>query len=215
MQNLLLIFNLVAPVFLIVALGYFLKRIKVIDDNFVSLSSKIVFKVSLPALIFIHISKIHLSHLIDWKLIVVSYAGTFLVFILAWLFSIPLIKSPKDKASFIQGSFRSNFAVIGLALIESIYGPEELGRASLLLAFMIPIYNVLSVIALTVPMRKENNLNLGKTILEIIKNPLIIAVLAALPFSYFGIRILPVFTKTVDYLAALSLPLALLGIGGF
>ena len=215
MENLLFIANIVVPVFIIVALGYFLRQKKLINDNFVSLSSKIVFSVSLPVLIFIEISKIDLDVILDFKLILFVYAGTIISFLLIWFLSAPFIKNGKDRAAFIQGSFRGNFAVVGLALILNIYGPEKLGKASLVLAFTVPLYNVLAVIALTVPVRKEKNLDLKKTIFEIIKNPLILGVLFALPFSYFKIPVNEMLLKSANYIAALALPLGLLGIGGF
>lgn len=215
MHNLILIVGLVSPVFLIIALGYLLKSLKIINENFVNLTSKIVFTVSLPALIFIEVSKISLSEVLDIKMLVFVYAGIIISFIFVWLIAMPLIKNGKDRGAFIQGSFRGNYAIVGLALISNIFGSEKLGKASLLLAFIIPLYNILSVIALTVPNRKEKQLNTIKTLWEIIKNPLIIAVIIAVPFSYYRWELPNVVFATIDYLAALSLPLALIGIGGF
>jgi len=214
-QNLIVVAGLVAPVFLIVALGYFLKKLGMINDNFVKLSSRIVFSVSLPALIFIEIAKTDLSRILNLELIGFSYIGTLLTFFFVWLISIPAVKTATDRTVFIQGSFRGNFAVIGLALIANVYGVNNLGKASLLLAFTIPLYNTLSVIALTVPLRKERQMNVGHTIFEIVRNPLILAVIFSLPFSYFKIELPFIVDRTINYLAALALPLALLGIGGF
>lgn len=214
MQNLIFSLTLVAPVFLIVALGYFLKRIGVINENFVSVSSKIVFTISLPALIFIEVSSIHLEEILNVNLILFVYAGTLVTFAAVWITAGFFTRAGKDKASFIQGSFRGNFAIVGLAIIVNYYGIDNLGKASLVLAFTIPLYNILSVIALTVPL-KEKEHKYSNTFFEILKNPLIIAVFAAIPFSYFGI-IIPGFLKTsIGYLSALALPLALVGIGGF
>ncbi len=215
MQELIFTFNLVAPVFIIVGIGYFLKIIGIINDNFVSLSSKIVFTVSLPALIFVEISGLDFSKVFNLNLILYAYIATIISIIFIWLISFPLTKEGKNRAVFIQGSFRSNFAIIGLALISNVFGNQVLGKASIVLAFMIPLYNVFSVIALTVPVRKEKQLNVKGTLFEILKNPLILAVVIALPFSYFKINISQMFQTTIDYLADLSLPLALIGIGGF
>jgi hypothetical protein len=214
LQNLIFSLTLVAPVFLIVALGYFLKRIGVINENFVSVSSKIVFTISLPALIFLEVSSIHLEEILNVNLILFVYAGTLVTFAAVWITAGFFTRAGKDKASFIQGSFRGNFAIVGLAIIVNYYGIDNLGKASLVLAFTIPLYNILSVIALTVPL-KEKEHKYSNTFFEILKNPLIIAVFAAIPFSYFGI-IIPGFLKTsIGYLSALALPLALVGIGGF
>ena len=215
MQNLIVVAGLVAPVFLIVALGYFLKKLGMINDNFVKLSSRIVFSVSLPALIFTEISKTDLSRILNLELIAFAYAGTFVTFFIVWIISIPAVKTATDRTVFIQGSFRGNFAVVGLALIANVYGIDSLGKASLLLAFTIPIYNTLSVIALTVPLRKERQMNVSYTIIEILRNPLVLAVVISLPFSIFKIELPFIVERTINYLAALALPLALLGIGGF
>lgn len=215
MQNLILIINLVAPVFIIVILGSFLKRIGLINDNFVSYSSKIVFTVSLPALIFIEISSIKFEKIFDLNLILFAFLITILSFIFSWMAAGFLSARGKDKAALIQGSFRGNFAIIGLAIVANVYGTDKLGKASLLLAFVIPLYNILSVIALTIPLRKERELKLLNAFFQILKNPLIIAVIVALPFSIFQIPVHLIIQKTGNYLASLTLPLALLGVGGF
>ncbi len=206
--------NIVAPVFLLIALGYFIKRINVINENFVEITSKFVFSVSLPALIFMHISAIDLSKAIDLKQIGYIYLATILSFTIIWFVSIPFINEGKDRSVFIQGAFRSNFAIVGFAIISKMFGNEALGKSSIILAFILPLYNVLAVIALTVPMRKEKKLNHKETFFEILFNPLIIAVIVALPFSYFKIQLPSMIEITGNFLADVALPLALVGIGG-
>jgi predicted permease len=197
-----------------IALGYFIRRINVINENFVEITSKFVFSVSLPALIFMMISKIDLSEAIDPNLIGYIYVGTIIAFVVIWITTIPFIKKGKDRSVFIQGAFRSNFAIVGFAIISKMFGYEALGKASIILAFILPLYNVLAVIALTVPMRKEKKLNPKDTLLEILLNPLIIAVIVALPFSYFKIQLPSMIEITGTFLADVALPLALIGIGG-
>ena len=215
MENLIFTTNLVAPVFLIVAIGFALRKFGLINDNFISLSSKIVFSVALPALIFTEISTIKLEEILNFKLILFAYLITIISFLFSWLISIPFIKGGKDRSVFIQGSFRGNYAIVGLAIIANLYGTNSLGKASLLLSFIVPLYNILSVVALTVPMRGEKQINFVKTLVEIIKNPLIIAVIIAVLFSYFQVALPNVILLTVDYLSDIALPLALIGIGGF
>lgn len=214
MQNLIFAISLVAPVFLIVLLGYVLKKAGIINENFVTVSSRIVFNISLPVLIFFEISSIDLGEILNVEQVSFIYIGTLISFLLSWLAADIFSKDNRDKASFIQGSFRGNFAIVGLAIIVNFYGIENLGKASLVLAFTIPLYNILSVIALTVPLRKAQ-VDYRKIFYEILKNPLIIGVLSAVPFSYFNIKLPEVFIKTGEYLSALAIPLALLGIGGF
>lgn len=213
-ENIIFTANIVAPVFLIVALGYIAKLTKIINENFVQITSKFVFSVSLPAFIFMKISVIDLSEAIDLNQVIFIYAGTTALFILIWLFTIPFIKDGKNLSVFVQGAFRSNYAIIGLAIISNLFGDDGLGKASIILAFILPLYNVLAVVALTVPMRKERKLDMKATVYEILFNPLILAVIFALPFSYFKIELPSLLFITGNFLSDLALPLALIGIGG-
>lgn len=213
-DNLLFTANIVAPVFLIVALGFILRLLKIIDETFVTITSKFVFNVSLPALIFIELHDIDMGAIIDPGQIIYVYAGTLITFFLIWAVAIPFIKNGKDLSVFVQGAFRSNYAIVGLAIISNLFGDAGLGKASLLLAFILPLYNVLAVVILTVPLRKEKSLNLKGTIKEIATNPLILAVITAMPFSYLKITLPDAIISTGDVIGDVALPLALLGIGG-
>jgi malonate transporter and related proteins len=213
-DNIIFTGNVVAPVFLLVALGYFVKRIGVINENFVDVTSRFVYSVSLPALVFINIAEIDLSEAIDFNQIIYIYAATLISFFLIWLLSIPFIKEGKNLSVFVQGAYRSNFAIVGFAIVSKMFGIHALGKAAIVLAFILPLYNILAVIILTVPLRKERKLNLKRTIIEIVLNPLIVAVIVGLPFSFYKIKIPSVINLTAGFLAELALPLALVGIGG-
>lgn len=213
LDNIIFSANIVAPVFLIIAVGYFAKKVKIINEVFVDVTSKFVFQVSLPVFIFLQISKLDLTQVFDVNQIIFITAGTFITYVLIWIGTIPLIKEPADKGAFIQGAFRGNYAIVGLALIKNLFGTDALGKASLILAFLLPVYNILAIIVLVVP-KHQGKINIKTILQEIIFNPLILAVLIALPFSYWQIKIPEMFTVTGGYLAELALPLALIGIGG-
>ncbi len=213
MELILFTINIVAPVFLLIVVGAFLKKLKFIDDLFVSQSSKFVFNVSLPALIFLKISTVSIERAFNAKLIIASLVLVFIIAGISWFFASVLNTVPKDRGVFIQGSYRSNFAIVGLALIANLIGPGHLGTASLALAFVMSLYNILAVIALTVPLNKEKHLSISHIIKDIATNPLILSAVVAAPFSIFKIEIGEAMTKTLDYLGKIALPLALVGIG--
>ncbi len=213
-ENIIFTANTVAPVFLIIALGYILKKIKIINEQFVTITSKFVFNVSLPALIFMKLYRIDLGAVIDVTQIVYIYAGTLVIYFVVWIISIPFIKDGRDLSVFVQGAYRSNYAIVGLAIVANLFGDDGLGKASIILAFILPLYNILAVVILTVPMRKERKLKIKGTITEIVSNPLIIAVLFSLPFSLFKIELPSMIFSTGNFLADVALPLALVGIGG-
>jgi len=206
--------NIVAPIFFIVFLGYLLQRLKVIDQAFVNTASKLVFTIALPALVFMSISRMDFQAVFNPVLLGYFIGGTLITFTLLWQISKRFIHRPEDLGVFIQGSFRGNFGIVGLAVSFNMFGESGLAQASLLLACVIPLYNVLSVLALSLPMQQQNGPSLSSPLIEIVRNPLIIAVLLALPFSYFGWGLPVIGNKIGNYFANLTLPLALLAIGG-
>ncbi len=206
--------GVILPVFLIIAVGYYLKRKKIINDSFVDISSKVVFNVALPVLVFMEISEMNIRVDFDWNEIVLVYAVTLLFFAASWGLAKVFIKDPKKIGPFVQGSFRSNMAVVGFALILNMYGKTGLAHAAVILAFLMPLYNVLSIIVLAVSVHSITKNNTKKIFFEILKNPLIIAALVAIPCSFYKIEIHPILNSTGEYLADLSIPLALIGIGG-
>ena len=213
MENFLFTIKVVAPVFFLVALGYFLKRINVVDTKFVDITSKFVFNVSLPALVFIKISTIPVQDVLRVGEIIFVCVGILVIYGISWVVAYRVSDRGEDRGVFIQGSYRSNFAIVGLAIIGNMYNSDVLGHASLLLAFAMPLYNIFAVIALTIPLQKDKSFHMGKTLIEIIKNPLILAIIIAIPFSYWQIEIDETLFKTGNYLAVVALPLALIGIG--
>ena len=120
-DNIVFTANIVAPVFLIIAVGYFSKKAGIINEAFVDVTSKLVFKVSLPVFIFLEISNLDLDQVFDVYQIIFITAGTFITYVIIWIGSIPFIKNPQDKSAFIQGAFRGNYAIVGLALIQNFW----------------------------------------------------------------------------------------------
>ncbi|RTE66645.1 AEC family transporter [Amphritea opalescens] len=206
--------NIVTPIFFIVSLGYLLVRLGVIDQGFVNTSSKLVFTITLPMLVFMSISTMDFQAVFNPKLLGYFIISTLISVAVIWQVSKLFITKPEDLGVFIQGAFRSNFGILGLAISFNMFGSSGLALASLLLACVIPLYNVLSVLVLSLPMQHQNGPSFTAPLKAIARNPLIISVLLALPFSYFGWALPEVGDKIGHYLANLTLPLALLAVGG-
>lgn len=205
--------QLVSPVFLLIFIGVFLKKIKIIDDNFVKLSSKLVFNVALPVFIFFNVSVFNLETSFDYKQIIFVIGCTISAYFLGWISAKILSLCSFQKGVFIQGAFRGNFAIVGLAIISAYFSDEIMGKSSVLLAVIVPLYNILSLIAL-LSNNKKDKITLFSLLKEILKNPLIISIAVAIPFSMNKIEIPKPIQETGNYIADLTLPLALLSIGG-
>lgn len=212
MENLIISINTSLPVFIVVLLGILFRRIDLINDNFIEKSNLIVFNVSLPSLIFIRISAADFRSVFGSEEIIFGCSATFLFFLASWAGARIFIRGGKTQGAFIQGSFRSNVAIIGLALVNNLFGSAGVAKGAIMISFLMPLYTVLSVLALTVPVHKKGapRLAIAKSI---IRNPLIIAVILAVPFSYFTIGIPFVIKQSVVMISDITLPLALLSIG--
>lgn len=215
MTNTIFIVNTVSPIFLIVILGWALRKIGVIHEEFIRQSTKFVFNVTLPVLIFLKLATVDFSTIFDGKIIVLVYGCMFIIFFLSWLLAKIFIIKGTGRGVFIQGGFWPNNVIIGLALIMNIFGEDAVSKMVMILVFLIPLDYMLSVVALTISDRREKR---STEVLNMIKsialNPVIIAAILAIVFSLIIIPIPKVLINTGDYLAAITLPLALIGVGG-
>ncbi len=207
-------FNIVAPVFILVFIGVLLRRARLIDQAFTSTSSRLVFLVTLPSLLFVKISTTRFDELLNPGQIGFAYLFILISFALSWLAGYRLTKKGRDRGAFIQGSFRGNFAILGFAMLNSAFGEGVQAAAAVVLAAIMPPYNILAVLALTLPQKKERQVSAARITRDILTNPLILAAAVAVPFSLAQIRLPQFLLNSVDHLSSLTLPLALLGIGG-
>lgn len=216
LANLFFSFNAVMPVFLMVLIGVYLKHKKVLNEQFSTGSNRLVFTIALPAMIFESIYSADFKNIFDPKLISFSIIGTLLLTIIVSIAAFFFLSEKKAFGSFVQGSFRSNFVIIGIPLIKNLsdtLGSSAVSKSAIIISFIMPLYNILAVIILS-SSSTDKTADWHKNLLKnIAKNPLIIAVILALPFSIFNIHLPVLLEKTISYLSAIAVPLALIDIG--
>lgn len=231
MDTLLFALNAILPIILLILLGYILKEKHFLEEEWFKKGNKLVFRIFLPCLLFTNVYGIQSFKEIDWSVVVYSEIGIVAVFLLGLLVVKLTIPDYRQKGVILQCVFRSNFAIIGLTLAESLGGPAGVGIATILSAFSIPTFNILAVISLTMFVSSENGkkANLKDVLVKIAKNPLIIGVVCGL--ICLGIRSLipvnksgnPVFSLSeslpflytaIKNVAKISSPLALIILGG-
>ena len=189
--------NAILPIILLIVLGYFLKRIKFLSKDFLKLGNKLVFKILLPAMLFVNVYDSDWSAF-RWDIILYALIAISVIFCLGLATCILTTQKPERRGVILQCTFRSNFAIIGTSLTASLAGKGFLDSAmanvALLQAFSIPMFNILAVISLTIFAEKEqaNSTQVAKkhgvkSVLKgIVTNPLIIAV--AIGLVFLGIR---------------------------
>lgn len=214
MAHLLDILELVLPVFLIIGLGFILKKIGLLQQEVLLGLNRLIFYIALPALMFYKIALADFSASFDATLLWVMILVTFVAFLGSFLLAILLRLPPRSRGAFCQGAFRGNLAYIGLAMVYNAYGEVGFAMAGVLLGFIVPVYNFLAVLALLLPQRQERQ-KLGKAfwMYQFAFNPLILASFTGLVWSYLEIGLPVVFDRALDILTGVSLPLALLAIG--
>lgn len=216
LTNLFFSFNAVIPVFIIIGCGFFLKKKNILNDDFSTSSNKLVFTIALPAMIFESVYQVDFKSIFDLKLILFSVSGTLVQFALITAGGFALMAAKKSIGSFVQGGFRSNFVILGIPLIQNLsatLGNDAVAKGSIMVSIIIPLYNVLAVIILTATSLEKSSVWNKRILFDIAKNPLILAVLLAIPFSVSGYRLPGFIEKTIAYMSAIAVPLALLDIG--
>jgi predicted permease len=199
------------PVFIMVFIGMGLRRVNWIDDAFVNTASALVFKATLPTLIFLSITRADLSTALNPGLLVFFLLATLGSFGLAWVWAHFRVRR-EDRGVYVQGAFRGNCGIVGLALAANLYGDYGLSAGGILLGLVIISYNILSVVVL-LAYQPGQSASLRKILHDIARNPLILAVVIAIPVAALNLD-LPAWVMTSgDYFASLTLPLALMCIG--
>lgn len=216
MQDFIFSVNATIPIFIVIMMGYILKQRKILTEEFANVANKLVFEICLPLLLFRDLASTDILSDFDWKFVVYCMAVTTISFFGIWGFAKLFLKDKGIIGAFVQASFRGSAAVLGIAFIQNIYG--DAGMAPLMIVGAVPLFNIYSVIVLTFEAEKQNNTgkeNAKKAIINIGKNPIILGIAAGVVGSILNVySSMPVILdKTINNIAILATPLALLSIG--
>lgn len=224
MESLVFALGAVTPIVAMALIGYYLKKKGIVGEGFTKTANKVVFKVFLPAMLFLNVYKIENPESVEIGYVFYALIITFIIFFAAVFASGFITKDGPKRGALIQGIFRSNYALIGIPLAGSLFGDEGTMTAAVLSAFVIPFFNVLAVISLSVFGGNKGRIKPGKIIADIAKNPLILGVAAG--FAALAVR--AVFVKTgvdfrlsdvgplmkiLEYLSSAATPVALIVLG--
>ncbi len=210
-----LVLNSILPIFAVIALGSFLKRSALIDENFVRVSDRLIYYIFFPLLLFWKIGRPTEAVSIDWRFIAGVLFSVFTVFALSLILG-KLLKIPdREVGSFSQGCYRFS-TYIGIAVILTALGENGVKEFGVLIGFVIPFINVLAVSSLIRYSGQNDSQGRERSFLfkSVLTNPLIISCLLGILYSNLGVPF-PVFVeKILSMISMLSLPLALISIGG-
>ena len=223
MSDIIFAINATAPIVLMVAVGYFLKKIGLLDSSLGKNLNKLVFRVFLPVMLFLNVYKIESFAEIDFSFVIYTIIATLAFFGLALVLPRFITDENAKRGALLQSVFRANYALVGIPLATSLFGEKGSIMATVLSAFIVPLFNMLAVVGLSV-FSPDKKPSFKRVFVDILKNPLIQAI--ALGMVALGIRavfvkvgisfrltdLTPVY-KTLSNLSSIATPLALLALG--
>ena len=215
MENFIYSVDATFPIFLVMVIGYILKQIGMLNDNFVTVANRFNFKVTLPFMLFRDISGVDIRAVFDIRYVLFCALVSTACFWIIWGGVKLFLKDQSMRGAFVQASFRSSAAVMGLAFIQNMYGSSAMGP--LMIVSAVPLYNIFSVIVLTFEGAHSGDVDPKQKIkdacINIAKNPIILGILAGLIVGLLGIDFPVIVNKTVNSVAQMATPLALITIG--
>ncbi len=213
MENLMISANAVLPMCLVMALGYGTRRLGWIRREEISAINKIAFRIFLPCLLYYNVYCSDLSGSFDPLLMAYAVGGVLLTFGLSIGYTLLTEKLPERRGVMIQGMFRSNYVIMGIPVATALLGADQLGTVSILIAVVVPLFNMLAVVVLEVFRgQKPKPLHiLG----QIAKNPLVIGSVLGILTLAAGIRLPHILEQTIQNISAIASPLQLFLLGAF
>ncbi|MGI6230872.1 MAG: AEC family transporter [Tractidigestivibacter sp.] len=219
MDDLIFSLNATLPIFLTMLVGTFLRKVGVMDEKFTDYLNSFVFKVALPVLLFQDLATQDFASAWDGRYVLFCLVATALSILLIVCVSHFVIHDTPRRGEFIQVSYRSSAAILGIAFIQNIYGTATTGMAPLMILGSVPLYNLVAVLdlTLTAPSTGEKKPTVGQLLRKagvgIIKNPIIIGILVGLAWSLLRLPMPEILSSTVHNVAVLATPLGLMALG--
>ncbi len=204
--------NVTLPTILILLLGVFLGKKGMLNDGFCEQATKLIFNVTLPLLLFMNIFTGSVNYASQINLLIVALLGTLLLFLFSEIFAAKFVREKRERCTFVQGVYRGNNGILGLAFCVNAYGEAAFAPASIYSAALVFIYNILGVITITRSLSTEK-ISIAKVALKIIKNPLIIGISLGVIANLSALQIPQPLLTAGHYVANITLPLALLCTG--
>ena len=211
MESLQLSFNSVLPIFILMAFGYLLRLFKVAEKSHFDAANKLVFRIFLPVMLFYNIYKTESLKIFDLKLISFTIIGILSIYILGYFVVLGVTRDNSKRGVMLQGFFRSNYAILGIPLVNYICGENTIGLASLMVAIVVPTFNVLAVICLEG--FRKGKVNIFSLIKGIITNPLIIGCILGAVCLVSKVKLPHLIENAVVDVSKIATPLSIIALG--
>ena len=210
LDNLIFCLNATVPIFLLMVLGYIFKKTNIFNEPLTKGINSFVFKIALPVLVYKELATSDVSEYWDTGFIIFCFLATMASILIAAVFS-KIFKDKEIRPEFIQSSYRSSAALLGVGIATNLYG--DAGMTPLMIIGAVPLYNVVAVLLLTLGKNKGgiDKKLVKKTLVGVITNPIIIGIVLGLIRAMIPVPIL--LPKTLESVSNLATPLGLMALG--
>lgn len=213
MNNFTVCLNAVAPIFLVMAVGYAARYFHVLEERDLIKMNSVAFKVFVPVMMFNSLYNSDFSSTVRPQLIVFSLTGIVVLFFLSIAVSLIFCRDRSKQGVIIQGLFRSNFVIIGFPIVSAVISDENLGAVAIMLAIIVPTFNILAVFCLSI--FGGEKLSLKEILKNIITNPLVIGSALGILAVALELRLPPPVEKAISDLGSIANPLLIFLLGAF
>ncbi|MDO4393704.1 MAG: AEC family transporter [Bacillota bacterium] len=210
-ENFIICIEAVLPMFILLAIGYATRIVGLVNDSEADKLNSLAFKILFPFLMFNNIYSTDISESVNRNLIVFALAAIGIVYFVATLVALRVERMPQSRGAMIQAIYRSNFVIMGLPLATNIYGHGTIGVTAVMVAIVVPVYNVLAVITLEI--YRKGKIKVHKIIKNVLTNPLIIGAVAGIVCALFRVNLPGVVETTISQLAACATPVGIMILG--
>lgn len=211
LNSFLISLNAIVSIFLMMAVGYGAKRLLRLEKEHIRRFNSLVFHTLLPLMLFTNIYTSDLRSGVSLRCLGLALCVLLALFALTWLLVVRIEPDNRQRGVMIQAAFRSNFLLLGLPLIRELCPGADLATVCVMLAIVVPCYNVLAVV--TLESFRHRRADAGKILLGIAKNPLILASAAGVLANLSGLRLPQCVSGPIGQLGASASPVALLLLG--
>jgi len=207
------VIQVTAPIFIIIAAGFIIKKINLIKEDGVAILTRLAYNIGLPALFLLNITEYSLSEIFNVDIIKVIYSTYAAYFVVLLLLTFTVRRSRKTKGAFFVSSYRVNMAFVGLPIVWAAFGGLALAKATLVIAFLVPVNVISSIIIFKIFNRGEEKFEIKRLLRSVITDPIVIAAVLGIILSYFNIQLPGFITSSLDIISGMTVAVALLSIG--
>ena len=203
--------DIMLPMLILLFLGWILRKVKWLSGETAASMNKLIFRLFLPVMLFNSMRSMSAAGAPDPKYLIFLFVSVGLIFAAAFLLVPKFVREPAKQGVMVQGIFRTNFAILGIPLMEAMFGETGILVYSLAVPVVIPMNNVLAVVALSAPAGKKAGA--GKILKDIVTNPLIVACAAGAVCLLLNIRFPSIVEDALGKVAGITSPLSLIVLG--